>query len=864
MAVKESKLQHFHKGDQLILQCVERASMAAQQFSAMTQETIDEIVQRMALAGISRHMELAKLELEETKRGVFEDKMLKNMYATESIYHQLKYMRTVGEIENNQYEQYKVIAEPIGTIVALISDTSPVATTLYQCLVAMKTRNPIIFIFQKEVSRCGVEAVQSMMDAAILTGSPPFSIQWMEQSNHAATLQLMAHDEVALVIANGDEYLLKAAMQLGKSTLSVSYGNVPCYIERTADLKQAVTDLLLSKNFDNSMTFTAEQALLVDLEIYHQTTRMMQALGCYFLDVEESNLLASHIFNEQGALKNNFVGKSAVEIALAAELSIPEDTKLLVVMQDQIGISFPFSGVMACPILALYKVDNDDIAIALAQELIELGHGKHSAVIHSHNEQIIQKFSERLSSNRVLVNAPSTQTAMNQSEHEQMPFASLGYQCYTNNQHVNMELIHLKHVAKRKVDMQWFKIPPKLYFSAGATQYLTKMPDIHRIMIVTDHNMERLGYVNKIQYFLLKRSEPVQIEIFAEVEHEPTIDIVMQGTARMNAFQPDCIVALGGGSAIDAAKAMWLFYESPDTNFDTIKMKFMNIRNRVYKYPHLGKRAKLVAIPTTSGTGSEVTSFATITDIKKGHSKYPLADYELTPDVAIIDSEYTGTLSKVVIADTGMDVLTHAIEAYVSIMANDFSDGLAIKAIQLVLENLEKSYATADPVAREKMHNASTIAGMAFSNVFLGICHSLSHKLSAEFQLPHGRANAILLPHIIRYNASKPTKFQNFSNYKHFQADTRYAEIARLSGLPAQSTSEGVNSLIHSIRQLNRSLGIPDSFQRCGISATSFESKVEYLAERAFEDQYTNYNPRLPLVSELTQLYRQAFYGEYQ
>ena len=863
MALHESKLQHFNKDDHHIQLSIERAAIAAEQFSTMNQEQIDEIVQHMALAGIGRHMELAKLELDETKRGVFEDKIMKNMNATESIYHQLKYMKTVGEIENNPYEQYKVIAEPIGTLVSLITEVSPVATTLFQCLVAVKTRNPIIFVFQKEVTRCGIEAVQSVRDAAILSGAPAFCIQWVDYSTHAATQALMSHENVALVISNGDNELLQAAKQLGKSTLSVSYGNVPCYIERTADLKQAITDLILSKNFDNSMMFTSEQAVLVDRQIYNQVVRMMNVLGCYFLNEEESNTLMNHIFNEQGNLQANYIGKSALHIAQEIELVIPEDTKLLIVPQDQVGAAFPFSAVKACPILALYIVEDADMAITLAQQLIALGHGKHSAIIHSHNESIIEKFSQQLLSNRVIVNAPSIQAAMNNQEREQLPFASFGYQSSTNHQRINMELLHLKQVSNRNVDMQWFKIPPKLYFSAGATQYLTKMPDIHRIIIITDQRMSQLGYVDKVQYFLRKRSEPVQIEIFAKVEHEPTIDIVMQGTERMNAFQPDCIIALGGGSAIDAAKAMWLFYESPETSFDTIKMKFMNIRNRVYKYPTLGKRAKLVAIPTTSGTGSEVTSFATITDVKKGHSKYPLADYELIPDVAIIDSEYTTSLSPTVIGDTGMDVLTHAIEAYVSIMANDFSDGLAIKAIQLVIENLEKSHAIADPVAREKMHNASTIAGMAFSNAFLGICHSLSHKFSAEFQLPHGRVNAILLPHIIRYNASRPTKFQNFSNYKHFQADIRYAEIARLAGLPAHTTNEGVNSLISCVRQLNRSLGIPDSFEQCGISAISFDSTVDYLAERAFEDQYTNYNPRLPLVAELSQLYRQAFYGEF-
>lgn len=863
MAMKENKLPHMLNDNESIMKIIEQANISAEEFNTMSQKQIDEIVQNMALAGIQRHMELAKLELEETKRGVFEDKILKIMFATENTYNSIKYMKTVGVVEKNQFEQYQLIAEPIGTIVALISETSPVATTLLQSIVAMKTRNPIIFVFTKEVARSGKEAVQSMMDAAILTGAPPFCMQWLEHYTQTELMQLISHPSISLVISNGDESVVQMIRHMGKSTLSVAYGNVPCYIEKSADLKQASTDLILSKNFDNSMMFTAEQAVIVDRVIFEQASRMMKVLGCYFLNEEEIEILTKHIFNEKGELRHSYIGKSALEISKTVGLQIPDDTKILIAQQHEVGESAPLSGIKACPILALYIVDNEDEAISISQQLLLRSYGKHSAIIHSNNDEIIQKFSKHLSSNRVVVNAPSLQAAMSIQSKNQLPFAALGYQS-NHLENLKMPLLHLKQISNRHVDMQWFKIPPKLYFSAGATQYLTKMPDISRVIIVTDHNMEQLGYVDKVQYFLRKREVPVQIEIFAEVKYEPTIDIVMEGTKRMNAFQPDCIIALGGGSAIDAAKAMWLFYESPETNFDTIKMKFMNIRNRVYKYPNLGKRAKLVAIPTTSGTGSEVTSFATITDMSKGQSKYPLADYELTPDVAVIDAEYTSSLSPSVVANTGMDVLTHAIEAYVSIMANDFSDGLAIKAIQLVFENLEKSYAVGDPLAREKMHNASTIAGMAFSNAFLGICHSLSHKFSAEYQLPHGQVNAILLPHVIRYNASRPTKFQNFSNYKHFQADDRYAEIARLVGLPAQSTAQGVNSLIQSIRQLNRSLGIPESLEQCNIPANSFETKVEYLAERAFEDQYTNYNPRLPLVTELTDLYRQAFYGDFR
>jgi len=864
MAVKESRLQHYNKDTPFIKQVLQRAEQAAQQYARLNQGQIDGIVQQMTLAGIQRHMELAKLELEETKRGVFEDKIALNMHATESMYHAIKYMKTVGEIENNDYEGYKLIAEPIGTILSIVTETSPVSSILFQALIAVKTRNPIIFVLRKEALKSSIEAVQTVHDAAILADAPHYALQWLDHHTYSEMMACMSHPDIALVISSGDEAVAHAAKQLGKTTISVGYGNTPCYIDESADLKQAITDLILSKNFDNGMMFTAEQGLIIHQKLYDQAVRMLDVLGCYVLDDAECQLVSEHLFTEHGTLRSSYIGKSASELAAGAGLEIPADSKLLIAPQLEIGNHNPLSHIKPGPLLALYRADDANHALQLAEQLLELGAAKHSAVIHSYDEEVKSRFSKQLQVNRLTVNAPSIESALNFRDKEQLPFHALGYQSSLSPQHLNSELLHIKKISNRNVEMQWFKIPPKLYFSAGATQYLSKMPDISRVMIVTDHNMEQLGYVDKVQYYLHKRTKPVQIEIFDQVEHEPTIDLVMQGSSRMHAFQPDCIVALGGGSVIDAAKAMWLFYESPETNFDTIKMKFMNIRNRVYKYPHLGKRAKLVAIPTTSGTGSEVTSFATITDTSKGQSKYPLADYELTPDVAIIDADYTGSLAPALIADTGMDVLTHAIEAYVSIMANDFSDGLAIKAIQLVLENLEKSFAAGDPVAREKMHNASTIAGMAFSNAFLGICHSLSHKFSAEFGLPHGRANAILLPHVIRYNASRPTKFQSFANYKHFQADVRYAEIARLAGLPAYTSSEGVNSLISCVRGLNRSLGIPESFKEAGIAAASFESKVNYLAERAFEDQYTNYNPRLPLVSELAELYRQAFYGEFK
>lgn len=502
-----------------------------------------------------------------------------------------------------------------------------------------------------------------------------------------------------------------------------------------------------------------------------------------------------------------------------------------------------------------------------AEEMVAFGGMGHSSVIHSHNEEIIMEFSDRMKTCRILVNQPSSQGGIGDIYNTNLPSLTLGCGSYgrnaTSSNVSGVNLMNVKRVNRRTVNMQWFKVPDKIYFEKGATQYLVKMPDITRVAIVTDPMMVKLGYVERVEHYLRQRRQPVAIEVFSEVEPDPSTTTVERGTEMLLRFQPDCIIALGGGSPMDAAKAMWLFYEYPDTDFHNLKQKFMDIRKRVYKYPKLGRKAKFVAIPTTSGTGSEVTSFAVITDKVQGNTKYPLADYELTPDVAIIDPEYVYTLPKTAVADTGMDVLTHAIEAYVSVLASDYTDGLAIKAIQLVFQYLEPSALTGDAIAREKMHNASTLAGMAFANAFLGINHSLAHKWGGQYHTAHGRTNAILMPHVIRYNAKKPTKFAAWPKYTHFVAHEKYAEIARILGLPARTTEEGVDSLINAIRELNAKLGIEESFQQLGIDPQDFEYHVDRLADRAFEDQCTTSNPKLPLVAELAEVYRDAFYGRF-
>nr|WP_227013588.1 bifunctional acetaldehyde-CoA/alcohol dehydrogenase [Paenibacillus psychroresistens] len=867
MIVKEIKINEPSAAEVEVNRLVKQAIAAQEEFMKMDQEQIDHIVQHMALAGLDRHMVLAKHAIEETGRGVYEDKITKNIFATEYIYHSIKAEKTVGVIEDNPYEHYQKVAEPVGIIAGVTPVTNPTSTTMFKSLIAIKTRNPIIFGFHPSAQNCSASAAATLLDAAVKCGAPKHCIQWIENPSIEATSLLMNHPDVALILATGGPSMVKAAYSTGKPALGVGAGNVPCFIEKTANLKQAVNDLILSKTFDNGMICASEQAVILEEPIYEQAKKLMMEMGCYFLNKAETALVSKLVIHpEKCAVNAVIVGQPALTIATMAGVAVPADTKILVAEINGVGRDFPLSAEKLCPVLACYKVKNAEQGTERAAEIVAYGGMGHSSVIHSTDDNVIKAFAAKMPTGRIIINSPSTHGAIGDIYNTNLPSLTLGCGSYGHNSTTSnvtaVNLLNIKRVAHRTVNMQWFKIPAKVYFEKGATQYLEKMPDITRVLIVTDPMMVKLGYVERVEHYLRKRKTPVLIEIFSEVEPDPSVDTVDRGTAAMNRFQPDCIIALGGGSPMDAAKAMWLFYEYPDTDFQSLKQKFMDIRKRIYKYPRLGKKAQFVAIPTTSGTGSEVTSFAVITDKSKGNTKYPLADYELTPDVAIIDPDYVYSLPKTAVADTGMDVLTHAIEAYVSVMASDFTDGLAMKAIQLVFEYLESSFATANPLAREKMHNASSIAGMAFANAFLGINHSLAHKWGGEYHTAHGRTNAILLPYVIRYNASKPTKFASFPKYDHFVADIRYAEIARMLGLQARTTEEGVTSLIDAIDKLNKKLGIEERFQDLGFDPMQFEARVDYLADRAFEDQCTTANPRMPLVTELADIYRQAFYGK--
>ncbi|URJ44862.1 bifunctional acetaldehyde-CoA/alcohol dehydrogenase [Paenibacillus polymyxa] len=868
MAVKNEVIQKEQSAEQYIQTLIDRGNRAQQAFMSMNQEQIDEIVQAMALAGMDKHMYLAKLAVEETGRGVYEDKITKNMFATEYVYHSIKNEKTVGVIEDNDFDSFQKIAEPVGIIMGITPVTNPTSTTMFKALIAIKTRNPIIFGFHPSAQSCSAEAARVLLEAAVKHGAPADCIQWIEAPSMDKTNSLMNHPDVALILATGGSGMVKAAYSCGKPALGVGPGNVPCFIEKTADIKQAVNDLILSKSFDNGMICASEQAVIIEEPIFEQVKKLMIANGCYFVNKEEAAKLTQGAMNvEKCAVNPAIVGQSAVKIAEMSGITVPAGTKILVAEIEGVGTKFPLSAEKLSPVLACYKVKNAEQGIQRAAEVVEFGGMGHSSAIHSNDEDVIARFANRLQTGRIIVNAPSTHGAIGDIYNTNLPSLTLGCGSYGRNSTSSnvsaVNLINVKRVAKRTVNMQWFKVPSKIYFEKNSTQYLAKMPDITRVAIITDPMMVQLGYVDRVIHYLHQRQTPVAIEVFSEVEPDPSTVTVERGTEMMRRFQPDCIIALGGGSPMDAAKGMWMFYEYPDTDFNNLKQKFMDIRKRIYKYPRLGQKAQFVAIPTTSGTGSEVTSFAVITDKNLGNTKYPLADYELTPDVAIIDPVFVYSLPKTAVADTGMDVLTHAIEAYVSVMANDYTDGLAIKAIQLVFQYLEQSALTGDKLAREKMHNASTLAGMAFANAFLGINHSLAHKWGGQYHTAHGRTNAILLPHVIRYNAKKPTKFASFPKYSHFVADERYAEIARILGLPARTTEEGVNSLIEAIRKMNKTLGIEESFQQIGFDAKDFESRVDYLADRAFEDQCTTANPKLPLVTELADVYRNAFYGRF-
>ena len=847
---------------------VKNANDALKAYMAMDQSQVDGMVHAMTLAGLDNHMRLAKMAVEETGRGVFEDKVIKNIFATEYIWHSIKDQKTVGIVDESELEGYVEVAEPVGIIAGVTPVTNPTSTTMFKALIAAKTRNPIIFAFHPSAQKCSLEAAKVLRDAAEKIGGPKNLIQWIETPSIEATNALMNHPSVSLILATGGSGMVRSAYSAGKPALGVGPGNVPCYVHKDVDIERACTDLIISKTFDNGMICASEQAAIVHKDIAPAFEATMKRLGCVFLGEDDTAKLTSFVINKAKlAVNPEVVGKPAAWIAEKAGLKVPADTKILLAKLPKPDVAYPLSLEKLSPVLAYFVVKDENQGFEYANKMLELGGLGHSAVIHASDEALTVAFGEAMKVGRVIVNSPSSQGAIGDIYNTNTPSLTLGCGSFGRNSTTSnissINLLNKKRIAQRRENMQWFKIPPKIYFQNNSVQYLASMPNISRAFIVTDPMMVKLGYIDKVLHYLRKRDVYCHSEIFADVEPDPSVDTIMRGVDAMNRFNPDVIIALGGGSAIDAAKGMWLFYEHPDTDFEGLRLKFLDIRKRAFLFPNLGKKAQLVAIPTTSGTGSEVTSFSVITDKKNGNVKYPLADYELTPDVAIIDPQFVRTMPKAITADTGMDVLTHAIEAYVSILASDYTNGLAMKAIELVFKYLRRSYNDPeDFVAREKMHNASCIAGMAFTNAFLGINHSLAHKLGGEYHIPHGRANAILLPHVIAYNAQTPTKFAIFPKYGKFVADERYAQISRYLGFGGATKEEQIANLIKEVRKLMKDLGIPMTIAETGVGEKEFLSKLDGLSERAFEDQCTTANPRYPLVTELADIYKKAYYGK--
>ncbi len=828
---------------------------------------VDEIVKQMALTALENHVQLAKLAVEETQRGIFEDKISKNMFATEMIYHSIRNLKTVGIISENEHEGTFEIAEPVGVIAALVPVTNPTSTVIYKSLISLKTRNPIIFAFHPMGHNSGKATAKLLKEAAIKAGAPKNCIQWVETTSLSTINMLMKHPKVSLILATGGSSMVKAAYSSGKPAIGVGPGNVPCYFEKTANIRSSVQDLLLSKTYDNGMICASEQALIIEKEIYTEVVIEMIANNCYFLNEEEKLKLEKIALKENThSLNPAIVGLPAYKIADMAGIEVPLATKILVAELNGVGPQYPLSCEKLSPILACYKANSLEEGLMLAEEILEYGGLGHTASIHTANQEVIERYAMQMRAGRILVNTPSAQGATGNVYNDFLPTLTLGCGTYGGNSVSTnvgaLNLINIKKAAKRNISPQILRTPPQIYYKKNSVQALELIPGIKKAFIVTSPSSIKNGYVEKVLHYLKKRPDFIGFEVFSEVEPDPCIKSVLKGAELMRNSQPDVIIALGGGSVMDAAKGMWLFYEQPDADFNSLKQKFLNPRKRVVTFPKLRGKAKLIAIPTTSGTGSEVTSFTVISD-KNANIKYPLSDPELLPDIAIIDPQFVMTVPKHITADTGMDVLTHALEAFVSVVSNDFSDGQIIRAIQLVFEYLPRAYRNGeDELAREKLHYASTMAGMAFNNAYLGINHSLAHAVGAEFNIAHGRANSLFLPHVIRFNAKKPTKFTPFAGYDHYIAAERYAELAKMLGLSAKTTEEGVESLIKAIVSLAGELDMPMSIEDCGVNQEEFESKICDLALFAFNDPDTNVNPRRPFMRELADILHLAYKGK--
>ena len=845
---------------------VNKVSEAQKIYATYSQEQVDHIFRRVALKLSSLRIPLAKMAVEETGMGVVEDKVIKNHFASEYIYNKFKNCKTCGVLEEDKANGILKVAEPLGVIAGVIPTTNPTSTAIFKSLIALKTRNGIIFSPHPRAKKCTVETARLILEEAVKAGAPENIIGWIEEPTILKTQELMKHPKIDCILATGGPGMVKSAYSSGKPALGVGAGNTPAIIDETADIKMAVSSILMSKTFDNGMICASEQSIVCVKDVYDDVRKELEYRGAYLLSAKEKEKLSKVIFID-GKLNAGIVGQPAYKIAEMAGVKVPVETKALVGEASEIGHHEPFSAEKLSPVLGLYKAKDFEEATDIAQKLVLFAGAGHTSVLYTHqtNDERIKYFGEKLHTGRILINCPSSQGAIGDLYNFRLePSLTLGCGSWGGNsvsENVGVKhLMNVKTVAMREENMLWFKVPEKIYFKPGSLELALK--GRKKAFLVTDKPLFDLGYTKKITDVL--EGLGIQYQIFSDVKPDPDLSTINVAINMVNTFQPDVIIALGGGSPMDAAKILWLMYEHPELKFEDLAMRFMDIRKRIFEFPPLGEKATMVCIPTTSGTGSEVTPFSIITDDSTG-VKYAIADYALTPKMAIVDSNLVLSMPKGLCAASGIDVMTHALESMVSVMATDYTRSLSKEAGKLIYQYLPASYAegAANPIAREKVHNAATIAGMAFANAFLGVCHSMAHKLGAHFHVPHGIANALLICQVIKYNAAEaPVKQGIFPQYQYPNARAAYAEFADALGLGGKTDEEKVNNLIKALQELKKKLNIPLSIKDWGVSKEDFEKAMETLPTLAFDDQCTSANPRYPLIKEIEQMYRDAYEGK--
>ena len=847
---------------------IAKAHEAQARYAKFTQEQVDAVFRAVALAANKQRIPLAKMAVEETGMGVVEDKVIKNHFASEYIYNKYRGTKTCGVISEDRAGGVREIAEPIGVIAGIIPTTNPTSTAIFKSLIALKTRNAIIFSPHPRATACTIAAAKLCLEAAVAAGAPDGLIGWIDKPSIELSDLLMKHPKINMILATGGPGMVKAAYSSGKPALGVGPGNTPALIDETADVQMAVSSILVSKTFDNGMICASEQSVIVVKDVYDAVKEEFRRRGAYFPTAEECEKLKAAMFPGD-KLNAAIVGQPAAKIAETAGIRVPENTKVLIIEVEDTSAAEPFAREKLSPVLAMYRADDFEDGMDKAYTLVDHGGAGHTSVFYTdeRRQDRIVRFGGKLHTGRVLINTPATQGAIGDLFNFKLPptmtigCGSWGGNATSENVGVK-HLLNIKTVAERRENMLWYKVPPKIYFKRGSLDYaLRELKGKRRAFIVTDRFMFNSGMASAVTKVLEEIGTDYQI--FFDVKPDPTLATIREAMTMVKTYEPDVFVALGGGSPIDACKIMWLMYEQPDTVFDDIAMRFMDIRKRIVDMPPLGAKADMVAIPTTSGTGSEVTPFAVITD-EKTHIKYPVTDYALTPTMAIVDPNLVDTMPPKLCAASGYDALVHAIEAYVSIMATNFTNSNALEAAKKVYEYLPRSYKFGkdDPVAREKVHYAATLAGMAFANAFLGLCHSMAHKLGASFNIPHGIANALLLLQVIRYNASDaPVKQAAFAQYKYPNAKEKYAQIANALKLGGTTDDEKVELLIAALQNLKKEVGIPLSIRDYGISEQDFYAKLDTMTEQAFDDQCTGANPRYPLMSEIRDLYVKAYEG---